>query len=133
MEAIRRRFVITNRLPAAAGDMKVFSKISGEELARDCAEGGTGLPTIQCWIDSINCSVVARLFQPAVWGKQWSSYIFWYARRVIGVRGMVSHEGSTPKCVTPLLAFLARYRERRNVLTGSKNIPGLWRARFQSF
>eukprot|EP01052_Picozoa_sp_SAG31_P066009 SAG31_NODE_24816_length_473_cov_1.868984_1_plen_78_part_10 len=46
---------------------------------------------------------------------------------------MTSREGSTSKHVTPLLAFLARYRERRNVLTGSKNIPGLWWARFQSF
>ena len=51
MAAIRRRFVLTGRLPKEGAAVTTKSKVSSEELARSVADGGNALPTIaECHI-----------------------------------------------------------------------------------
>eukprot|EP01051_Picozoa_sp_SAG22_P013322 SAG22_NODE_1477_length_4328_cov_2.451643_8_plen_67_part_00 len=61
MEAVRRRFFLTGKLPRDGATVTTFSKVSAAELARLPAEGGFGLPTIAQWIAQLNCRSVICL------------------------------------------------------------------------
>ena len=87
MASIRRRFVLTGRLPKEGKAVTTRSKVSSSEIARAVADGGQALPTIREWVDDLNCSQVLRLLDAYELTRQWSHYPVWWAAAAIGVWG----------------------------------------------
>ena len=136
MAAIRRRFVLSGKVPAGDGEaaFTTHSKVSGDELARPVANGGSSLPTIGHWLDELNVARVLRLLDPVEQTQKWTYFVLHWAAERIGVWGARAATGPAPnKATLAVSQFLTRYKEATNVLTSSKYMPVHWQARFRSF
>ena len=136
MAAIRRRFVLSGKVPAGDGEaaFTTHSKVSGDELARPVANGGSSLPTIGHWLDELNVARVLRLLDPVEQTQKWTYFVLHWAAERIGVWGARAATGPAPnKATLAVSQFLTRYKEATNVLTSSKYMPAHWQARFRSF
>ena len=127
-----------NPLANPAGDgeaaFTTHSKVSGDELARPVANGGSSLPTIGHWLDELNVARVLRLLDPVEQTQKWTYFVLQWAAERIGVWGARAATGPAPnKATLAVSQFLTRYKEATNVLTSSKFMPAHWQARFRSF
>ena len=134
MAAIQRRFLLKGAVPAEGEKMLTQSKVALLEIARPISQGGSALPSVSEWLDSINVKRVTRLLEPTEMSQHWTCFAYWWASQVIEPWGAVAETGpaSMPGALS-LCNFLCRFRDKSNILTTSTRVPPHWRARFRSF